>query len=41
MQKNIEVKFDTIVNANHFFNGKEKVLASTVGSYLKNKVTIL
>tara|TARA_B100001123_G_scaffold420258_1_gene526421 strand:- start:1122 stop:1784 length:663 start_codon:yes stop_codon:yes gene_type:complete len=41
MQKNIEVKFDTIINANHFFNGKEKVLASTVESYLKDKVTII
>ena len=41
MQKNIEVKFDTIINANHFFNGKEKVLASAVESYLKDKVTIL
>ena len=26
MQKNIEVKFDSIINANHFYKGKEKEL---------------
>ena len=41
MQKNIEVKFDPIVNANHFFKGKEKELASSVERYLKDKVTVL
>ena len=41
MQKNIEVKFDSIINANHFYKGKEKVLASTVENYLKDKVTVL
>ena len=24
MQKNVEVKFDSIVDANHFYKGKEK-----------------
>ena len=28
-QKNIEVRFDSIINANHFFKSKEKELAST------------
>ena len=41
MQKNIEVKFDSIVNANHFFKGKEKELASSMERYLKDKVTVL
>ena len=41
MQKNIEVKFDSIINANHFFKGKEKELASSVERYLKDKVTVL
>jgi len=41
MQKNIDVKFDSIINANHFYKGKEKVLASTVENYLKDKVTVL
>ena len=40
MQKNIEVKFDSIINANHFYKGKVKELASIVGRYLKDKVTV-
>ena len=40
MQKNIEVKFDSIVNANHFYKGKEKELISVVDSYLKDKITV-
>ncbi len=40
MQKNIEVKFDQIANANHFFKGKEKELASTIEHYLKSKITV-
>ena len=41
MQKNLEVIFDSIINANHFFKGKEKELASSVERYLKDKVTVL
>jgi len=37
-QKNIEVKFDSISNANHFYKDKEKELSSTIENYLKNKV---
>ena len=40
IQKNIEVKFDSIINANHFFKGKVKELSSAVGHYLKDKVTV-
>ena len=41
IQKNIEVKFDSILNANHFYKNKEKELFSTVESYIKDKVTVL
>ena len=41
MQKNIELKFDPIINASHFYKGKEKELASAIGRYLKDKVTVL
>ena len=40
IQKNIEVKFDSITNANHFYKGKIKELSSAVGLYLKDKVTV-
>ena len=40
MQKNIEVKFDSIANANHFYKGKEKELAFTIKQYLKEKVSV-
>ena len=40
-QKNIEVKFDCIQNANHFYKNKEKELFSSVGNYIKDKVTVL
>ena len=40
-QKNIDVKFDTIINANHFYKGKEKVLVSVIKNYLIDKVTVL
>ena len=40
-QKNIVVKFDAILNANHFFKGKEKDLSTKVDAYLKNKITII
>ena len=41
MQKNIEVKFDIIANANHFYKGKEKELANSVEHYIKDKVTVI
>jgi len=41
MQKNIEVKFDSILNANHFFKGKEKELSNSMERYIKEKVTVL
>ena len=41
MQKNIAVKFYSILNANHFYKGKEKELSSTIERYLKDKVTVL
>ena len=41
IQKNIEVKFESITNANHFFKNKEKELSSSIDQYIKNKVTIL
>ena len=41
MQKNIEVKFNPIANANHFYKGKEKELISVIEHYLKDKITIL
>lgn len=40
MQKNIDVKFETISNANHFFKNKEKELSTIVESYLKEKITV-
>jgi alpha/beta superfamily hydrolase len=41
MQKNIDVRFTHVQNANHFYKGKEKVLASLIENYLKDKITIL
>ena len=40
-QKNIDVKFDPIINANHFYKGKEKILVSVIKNYLIDKVTVL
>ena len=40
-QKNIDVKFDPIINANHFYKGKEKVLVSVIKNYLNDKVTVI
>ena len=40
MQKNIEVKFSSINDANHFYKNKEKELASLIEQYLKSKITI-
>ena len=41
MQKNINVKFESIPNANHFFKDKEKILGNSIGEYIKDKVTII
>ena len=41
LQKNIDVKFNSIINANHFYKGKEKELANTIESYIKDKITII
>ena len=41
LQKNIDVKFDCVQNANHFYKNKEKELFSSVGNYIKDKVTVL
>ena len=40
-QKNIEVIFDSILNANHFFKNKEKELSTKINNYLKDKITII
>ena len=41
MQKNINVKFDSIPNANHFYKGKEKELANSIKEYIKDEITII
>ena len=41
MQKNIEVKFEAITNANHFYKGKEKELTNTIDRYIKDKINIV
>ena len=40
-QKNIEVKFDSISNANHFYKKKDKELSECIDRYLKDKISIL
>jgi len=40
-QKNIEVKFEVINNANHFYKNKEKELSETIDQYIKDKITII
>ena len=40
IQKNIDVKFEQIQNANHFFKNKEKELSAAIDRYIKDKVTI-
>ena len=41
LQKNIEVKFEPISNANHFYKSKEKELSSSVERYIKDQITII
>ena len=40
-QKNINVKFSAITNANHFYKSKEKELASLIELYIKDKITVI
>ena len=39
IQKNINVKFESINNSNHFFKNKEKELAKEIDEYIKDKIT--
>ena len=41
LQKNITVKFEQIVSANHFYKEKEKELNLTLESYIKDKITVI
>jgi len=41
IQKNIDVKFESISNANHFYKNKEKELSAVINRYIKDKVTIV
>ena len=40
-QKNIEVIFNAVSNANHFYKNKEKELASLIELYIKDKITVI
>jgi len=40
MQKNINIRFNSISNANHFYKDKEKELANTIQEYIKDQITI-
>tara|TARA_B110000438_G_scaffold158964_1_gene152207 strand:+ start:741 stop:1397 length:657 start_codon:yes stop_codon:yes gene_type:complete len=41
LQKNIDVKFESIIEANHFYKNKEKSLSLIIDRYIKDKVTII
>ena len=41
MQKNIDVKFESVNNANHFYKNKEKELVEIIDRYIKDKVTVI
>ena len=41
LQKNIDVKFESIIEANHFYKNKEKSLGLIIDRYIKDKVTII
>jgi len=41
LQKNISVKFDSILNSNHFYQDKEKELSVTIERYIKEKMTVI
>ena len=40
-QKNINIIFNTISNANHFYKNKEKELGSLIKNYIKEKITVI
>ena len=40
MQKNIDLSFNAIVGANHFYKNKEKELTTIINHYLKDKVAL-
>jgi len=40
MQKNIDVKFNLIEKANHFYKGKEKELSNIIEAYIKDKISV-
>ena len=40
MQKSIEVKFNQITEANHFYKNKENELSSVIESYIKGQTTV-
>jgi len=40
MQKNIDIEFNSINNANHFYKDKEKELSSIIKNYIKNKISV-
>ena len=40
-QKNINIIFNAISNANHFYKNKEKELASLIKNYIKEKITVI
>ena len=40
-QKNINIIFRAISNANHFYKNKEKELASLIKNYIKEKITVI
>jgi len=40
MQKNIEVKFNSVEKGNHFFTNKEKELSNIIQSYIKSKISV-
>ena len=41
VQKNINIIFHTISNANHFYKNKEKELGSLIKNYIKEKITVI
>ena len=41
MQKNIDVKFESAANANHFFKNKEKELSTIIDRFITDKITIV
>ena len=40
-QKNIDVKFESIANANHFYKNREKELSTSIDRYIQSKVNIV